>query len=114
MNGELCAFLRRRNPALRVLLPEQDPERTAFGRQVARKLAELAIRRQTSRSGLLIGAINDAPAREHFLAGFLKDAGFVDTALGFQMRAVRQIGAPSSGQDDSADGDEETDVSEIA
>jgi ATP-dependent Lhr-like helicase len=37
---------------------------------------------------LLIGEINDAPAREHFLARFLKEAGFVDTALGFQMRRV--------------------------
>ena len=113
-NGALCAFLRRRNPALRVLLPDEDPERTTFARQLARKLAELAIRRQTSRSGLLIGAINDAPAREHFLAGFLKEAGFVDTALGFQMRAVTQIVASASGQDDSAEGEEEPDVSEIA
>ncbi|MGC2508045.1 MAG: crosslink repair DNA glycosylase YcaQ family protein [Candidatus Acidiferrales bacterium] len=114
VNGALCAFLRRRNPALRVLLPDEDPERTTFARQLARKLAELAIRRQTSRSGLLIGAINDAPAREHFLAGFLKEAGFVDTALGFQMRAVTQIVASASGQDDSAEGEEEPDVSEIA
>ena len=114
VNGAVCVFLRRRNPALRVVLPEDEPERTASARQAARKLAELAIRRQTSRSGLLIGAINDAPAREHFLAAFLKEAGFADTALGFQMRSVTQIGGADEGRDDSADGNEESDVSEIA
>jgi hypothetical protein len=35
---------------------------------------------------LLIGEINDQPAREHFLARPLQDAGFVDTSSGFQMR----------------------------
>jgi ATP-dependent Lhr-like helicase len=42
--------------------------------------------RQSRRHGLLIGEINDHPAREHFLARFLQDAGFVDTAAGFHMR----------------------------
>ena len=88
-------------------LPDEDPERTTFARQLARKLAEIAIRRQTWRQGLLIGAIDGAPAREHFLAGFLEEAGFVNTTLGFQMRAVTQIVASASGQDDSAEGEEE-------
>jgi hypothetical protein len=39
---------------------------------------------------LLIGEIDDQPARQHFLAPFLQDAGFVDTALGYQMRRVTQ------------------------
>jgi hypothetical protein len=30
-------------------------------------------------------------AREHFLARFLEEAGFVNTALGFQMRRVKPI-----------------------
>ena len=33
-------------------------------------------------------ARHDAPAREHFLARFLEEAGFVNTALGFQMRRI--------------------------
>jgi ATP-dependent helicase Lhr and Lhr-like helicase len=103
-NGTLVAFLRRRNPSLRVFLPEEEPERTAFARQLARKLAELAIRRQTSRSGLLIGLINEAPAREHFLAAFLQESGFVATALGFQMRRVARINAPASDESDVAEG----------
>jgi ATP-dependent Lhr-like helicase len=88
INGQLTAFLRRRNPALRVLLPENEPERTRIARELAKKLAELATRWQGRRSGLLIGEINDAPAREHFLARFLEEAGFVSSAPGFHMRRV--------------------------
>jgi ATP-dependent Lhr-like helicase len=88
INGQLAAFLRRRNPAIRVLLPENEPDRTRFARELAKKLAEVAIRRQGRRSGLLIGEINDAPAREHFLGRFLEEAGFVSSAPGFQMRRV--------------------------
>jgi ATP-dependent helicase Lhr and Lhr-like helicase len=114
INGGLTAFLRRRNPSLRVFLPEDEPERTAFARQLAKKLADLAIRRQTARSGLLIGAINDAPARDHFLAAFLKESGFVDTALGFQMRNVRPINAAVANQSEIDEDDERPGVSEIA
>lgn len=91
VNGTLAGFLRRRNPALRVFLPENEPERTLVSRELARKLAELAVRRQGRHSGLFIGEINDAPAREHFLARFLEEAGFVNTTLGFQMRAVMPV-----------------------
>jgi ATP-dependent Lhr-like helicase len=90
INGQLIAFLRRRNPAIRILLPENEPERTRFARQLAKTLAEVAIRRQTRRSGLLIGEINDAPARDHFLARFLEEAGFVASPLGLQMRHVAE------------------------
>jgi ATP-dependent helicase Lhr and Lhr-like helicase len=86
INGQLAAFLRRHNPALRVFLPESEPERSQFARELAKKLANLAIRRQSRRQGLLIGNINEAPAREHFLASYLEDAGFVNTVLGYQMR----------------------------
>ncbi len=94
INGEIAAFMRRRNPALRVFLPEAEPERGRFAYELAKKLAEIAIRRQTRRQGLLIAAIDGAPAREHFLARFLEDAGFVNTTLGFQMRHVTPIAAP--------------------
>jgi ATP-dependent Lhr-like helicase len=90
INGKLAAFLRRRNPAIRVLLPEDEPERTRFARQLARTLAEVAIRRQTRRSGLLIGEINEAQARDHFLARFLQEAGFVPSPLGLQMRHIEE------------------------
>jgi ATP-dependent Lhr-like helicase len=96
INGQITAFLRRRNPAVRVILPENEPDRTRFARGLARKLAEVAIRRQSRRTGLLIGEINDAPAREHFLARFLEEAGFVPSPLGFQMRRVAEPTAPET------------------
>jgi ATP-dependent Lhr-like helicase len=91
VNGALAAFLRRRNPAIRVLLPEDEPERSQFARALARKLAEVAVQRQSRKSGLLIGEINGRDAREHFLARFLEESGFLSTALGFQMRRSNVI-----------------------
>ncbi len=91
INGQLTAFLRRRNPSIRVMLPENEPDRTRFAKELARTLAEVAVRRQTRRTGLLIGEINDAPAREHFLARFLEEAGFVQSPLGLQMRHIAEL-----------------------
>ena len=88
VNGELAAFLRRKNPAITVLLPADEPDRSRAGRELARALANVAHRWQGRRTGLLIGEINDAPAREHFLAALLEEAGFVSSPLGFQMRRV--------------------------
>jgi ATP-dependent Lhr-like helicase len=88
IDGRLAAFLRRGNPAIRVMLPENEPERSRLARELARVLAAEARRRQTRRSGLLIGEIDDAPAGEHFLAWFLEEAGFVASPLGFQMRRL--------------------------
>jgi ATP-dependent helicase Lhr and Lhr-like helicase len=69
---------------------------------LAKKLAELAIQRQGRRSGLLIGEINGSPAREHFMARFLEEAGFVNTALGFQMRRVAAIALTAADDDGEA------------
>jgi ATP-dependent Lhr-like helicase len=88
VDGELAAFLRRKNPAITVLLPDDEPDRSRVARELARTLANVAHRWQGKRSGLLIGEINDAPARDHFLATFLEDAGFVSSPLGFQMRRL--------------------------
>ena len=116
INGNLGAFLRRRNPAIRIFLPENEPERTAFAHEVAKKLGELAIRRQSRNSGLLIGTINERPAREHFLARFLEDVGFVNTVLGFQMRRVQSIStpAPTKDSDEPVEDDDEPEISESA
>jgi ATP-dependent helicase Lhr and Lhr-like helicase len=109
INGQLAAFLRRRNPALRVFLPESEPERGLFARELAKKLAELAVRRQNFRQGLLIGEINNAPAREHFLAPYLEDARFVNTVLGYQMRRTKPLMVTA----DTAEESEEDDAPDI-
>jgi ATP-dependent Lhr-like helicase len=88
VEGRLAAYFRRRNPAMRVFLPEEEPERSRVARELAQKLALIAIRHQTKRSGLLIGTINDEPASEHFMARMLEDSGFVPTPAGFQMRRI--------------------------
>jgi ATP-dependent helicase Lhr and Lhr-like helicase len=103
INGGLIAFFRRQNPAIRVFLPEPEPERTRFARELGKKLAEVAIRRQGRKTGLLIGSIDDIPAREHFMARFLEEAGFVSTALGFQMRRVTPLAVNANGGKEAAD-----------
>jgi ATP-dependent helicase Lhr and Lhr-like helicase len=106
VNGVLVAFVRRQNPALRVFLPDTEPERTQMGSALAGKLADLAIRWQGRRTGMLIGEINEAPAREHFLGQFLLDAGFRDSAQGFQMRRVAPVAAlPAPADEQEADED---------
>jgi ATP-dependent Lhr-like helicase len=105
INGQLAAFLRRRNPALRVFLPESEPERSLFARELAKKLAELAVRRLNLRQGLLIGEINNAPAREHFLATYLEVARFVNTVLGYQMRRTKPLVVSSDPVADAEDED---------
>jgi ATP-dependent helicase Lhr and Lhr-like helicase len=112
INGALAAFLRRRNPSLRIFLPENEPERTQFARELAKKLAELAIRWQGRRSGLLVGEINGLPAREHFISRFLVESGFHDTVLGFQMRRVTPM-VPSRDAEDASE-ENDRDISESA
>ncbi|MDE3171226.1 MAG: DEAD/DEAH box helicase, partial [Acidobacteriota bacterium] len=116
IDGRLAAFFRRRNTALRAFLPDADPERGAFARALAKKLAEVAARRQSRGSGLLIEMINGAPAREHYLARFLEEAGFADSANGFQMRRIMPIGSSGivdPGESDSGE-DAEGEISESA
>ncbi len=105
VNGRLSAFYRRRNPAIQLFLPEEEPERSQIAREVAQKLAAVAMRQVDRRSGLLISTINQEPAQDHFLGPFLEMSGFVATAAGFQMRrtapalAYPQTGANESGDD---------------
>jgi ATP-dependent Lhr-like helicase len=115
VNGVLAAFLRRQNPSLRVFLPDGEPERSQLGATLASKLAELAVRWQGRRTGMLIGEINDTPAREHFLARMLEDAGFRDTAQGFQMRRVAPVASlPVPAEQEEEEGGERSDQSESA
>ncbi len=112
-NGKLVAFLRRRNPAIRVFLPEEEPERSQVARDLARRLAEIGIRRQARRSGLLIETINDVGAHGHFLAQFLEENGFVLTASGYQLRrvAMSTIASAAAEEDSPESSDDELEES---
>ena len=105
VNGRLTVFLRRGNPALRISLPDEEPDRSQIARAVAQKLAEVARQRQSRRGGLLVGTINDLPAGEHFMARFLEESGFVSTAGGFQMRRIMALvsGSPQTQDGDTAE-----------
>ena len=114
VNGQLAAFLRRKNPSLKVFLPEAEPERSHIAACLAQQLAELAVRRQVNRrSGLLISQINDVPARQHFLARFLEEAGFSDSASGYYMRRMGGSAKPLA-EPDEEEFTEPADTSEIA
>jgi ATP-dependent Lhr-like helicase len=120
INGELTAFLRRKNQDIQVFLPESEPERGRYARELAKTLAEIAIRRQGRKTGLLIGTINGEPARDHLLARFLEESGFLSTAVGFQMRRMVPSAVPREGasdaiaSDDSENDDLDADVVESA
>jgi len=104
VNGQLAAFLRRKNPSIRVFLPDAEPERSQFATKLARQLAELAVHRQRNpRAGLLISTVNEIPARQHSFGRFLEEAGFADTAAGYHMRRVTSIVKPFDNEDDDAD-----------
>ena len=83
-NGELAAYMRRKNPNLQVFLPADDPDRTQAAQDLALFLAEAELRRMRSgdRRGLFIGTINGGPPSEHTLAPHLMSAGFQPGRLG--------------------------------
>ena len=90
VDGALTAYLRRGNPNIQVLLPEDEPACS----QVARALAEFlvgCVQRPDNpagrgRNSMLITSVNGLPVAEHSIARFLLDAGFQPAPLGFNVR----------------------------
>ena len=114
VNGQLTAFLRRKNPSIRIFLPDAEPERSRIATKLARQLAELALHRQQNRrSGLLISQINGVTARQHPFSRLLEEAGFADTASGYHIRRVASIVKAIDAEDDLDDQDEQA-ASEMA
>jgi ATP-dependent Lhr-like helicase len=82
--------MRRGNPNIQLLLPEEEPMRS----QTARALAEFFVthtQRQRDeaggeRGGMLITQVNGVNVAEHPLARFLLDAGFTPAPMGFNVR----------------------------
>jgi ATP-dependent Lhr-like helicase len=85
VNGRLGAWVSRSRQIL-TFLPEAEPDRTTVARSVAAALADLARTGEGRQGGLLVAEINGVPAAAHPLAPFLEEAGFVASALGFQVR----------------------------
>jgi ATP-dependent Lhr-like helicase len=90
VDGALTAYLRRGNPNVQVLLPEEEPQRS----QAARTLAEFLVHQvqradnpeHRGRTSMLITQVNGVNVAQHPLARFLLDAGFQAAPLGFNVR----------------------------
>jgi ATP-dependent Lhr-like helicase len=87
VDGALTAYLRRGNPNVQVMLPEEEPARS----QTARALAEFfvaQVQRDEDRrhGGMLVAQVNGVAVGEHPLGRYLLDAGFAVGAMGFNVR----------------------------
>jgi len=85
VNGLLAAWIGRGEKQLMVYLPDDEPQRSMVAKEIARVLASLV--GEGRRRAMLISQVNDEPAAKSPLAPFLAEAGFVATAMGFQIRA---------------------------
>ena len=106
VDGALTVYMRRGNPAIQLLLPEEEPARS----QVARAVAEFFVTHTQrergeaghERSGMLITQVNGVPVAEHPFARVLLDAGFTPAPMGFNVRrglpSLPMTGTASSGE----------------
>ena len=90
VDGALTVYLRRGNPNIQVLLPEDEPARSQVARALAESLAAYVQRvdnpERRGRNSMLITSVNGIPVAQHPLARFLLDAGFQAAPLGFNVR----------------------------
>jgi ATP-dependent Lhr-like helicase len=92
VDGQLAAYLGR-GRQLFTYLPDAEPDRSRVARALSTRLADIARTGEGRVGGLLIGEIDGVPATDHALAPYLVEAGFVRSALGFQV--VRERPRPS-------------------
>jgi hypothetical protein len=92
VDGSLAAYLRRGERELVLWLPDAEPQRSQFAREVARMLLHLAVSRDEARRGMLLAEINGEPAVAHPASRVFIQEGFVPTAMGLQAR-LRPIAA---------------------
>ena len=87
VNGILGAYIGRGEKQLAVFLPEDEPMRGTVAREIAKLLAALVT--NGMRRALLIAEVNDMPVAKSDLGPYLAESGFVPTAMGYQLRALR-------------------------
>ncbi len=95
VDGALTAYLRRGNPNVQVMLPEEEPARGNAMRALAEFLVQTVQRAASEggadggdrgRGGMLITSINGVAVAEHPIARVLLDAGFQAAPMGFNVR----------------------------
>jgi ATP-dependent Lhr-like helicase len=84
VDGALVAYLGRGDRQLLTWLPDAEPQRSRAGRAIAHVLIDRARTGIDGPRGMLIEEIDGMPPALHAMAAWLKEAGFVAGALGFQ------------------------------
>ena len=85
-DGALVAYLRRGNPNVQMMLPEDEPVRGQVMRSLARYFVVMAQVAGEGSGGMLIQTINGVAVAEHPMARALLDAGFQSAPMGFNLR----------------------------
>ena len=93
VDGALTCYVRRGNPNVQVMLPEEEPGRSQMGRVLAEFLVAQVQRLEADggergRGGMLIAQVNGVDVAEHPMARYLLEAGFVAGGSGFNVRRV--------------------------
>jgi ATP-dependent Lhr-like helicase len=88
VDGHPAAYLRRGERELLLMVPDAEPQRSAYTRATARALMSLARSREEGRRGMLIAEINGTPASSHAVAQIFVAEGFNATAMGLQARVL--------------------------
>jgi ATP-dependent Lhr-like helicase len=84
VDGALAAFLPRGERALLTWLPEPEPQRSKAARAIAQALIARARLGGESPHGMLLEEIDGSDPAGHPMAPYLREAGFIAGALGFQ------------------------------
>jgi ATP-dependent Lhr-like helicase len=104
VDGRLGAYLSRGGKQLIVDLPDDEPDRSRVGSEVARILAAPVSAGQ--QRAILITEVNGRPTSDHPLRPYLEDHGFVATSFGHQLRgasaAHRAVEEPEPEDDEDA------------
>jgi len=103
VDGALAAYLARGEGALRVFLPDSEPDRGRTAREVVAALADMGT---SARPGMLLSEIDGHPAGAHPLAAELERAGFTRRGGGLlvvRRPAGREQAAAMPGRGEPAD-----------
>ena len=110
IDGALAAYLRRGNPSIQVLLPDEEPAHSQMARMLAEVLVtsvtrDIEVGESRGRGGMLISHINGIEVHKHPIAMFLLDAGFRGSPRGFNVQrktvAIRRLSAAGISSDES-------------
>ncbi|MBI5547667.1 MAG: DEAD/DEAH box helicase, partial [Deltaproteobacteria bacterium] len=104
VNGAPAAWVARGGRQLWCWLPDEEPDRSVFGRAIAEGVAGLITRAGAPREGVLIEDVDGSPVRSHPLARWLGEVGFSATPTGMilhrRLGAYAPVPAPSTDDGD--------------